>query len=76
MVINRFEWVDERVFRIASPDGLEKLIDVEDNFKEISFNQIPLFNEIDGNEWKDGEYHIFKSRQMITNPVKKFKRIY
>jgi len=38
MVINRFEWVDERVFRIASPDGLEKLIDVEDNFKEISFN--------------------------------------
>jgi hypothetical protein len=38
MVINRFEWIDERIFRICGEEGLEKLIDVEDNFKEISFN--------------------------------------
>ncbi|CDW88905.1 wd-40 repeat protein [Stylonychia lemnae] len=77
MVINRFEWIDEKVFRICSEDGLEKLIDTEDNFNEISFNQIPLFNQIEGAEWYAGaEYHIFKSRRAASNPIVKSKRIY
>lgn len=69
MVINRLEWQNSSILRIASKEGVEKFIDIDDDFKEINFNVIPLFSEISGCEWKD-EYHIFLSRQREMDPVK------
>ena len=75
MVIDRCQWIDDRILRVASEDGTEKLFDSEDGFKVLAFNQIPLFNEIDGREWY-AEYHIFYSRQEVDDPIKKLQRIY
>ncbi len=33
------------------------MINIDDNFKEISYNYRPLFNEIDGNEYLKSEYY-------------------
>lgn len=44
-LINRFAWVDNNTFRIVSQDGIERLVDIKDNFKEIQFNVIPLYNK-------------------------------
>lgn len=45
-VVNRFNWVDNKTIRIISHDGIEKYVNIENNFKEIDFNRIPEFNEI------------------------------
>ena len=52
-VINRFKWIDQKTLLIVNEDGIEKLIDIDNNFKEIGFNYRPLFNEINGNEYED-----------------------
>lgn len=75
MLINRLQWIDNRVVRIANEHGLEKLIDIDGNFKELEFNQIPMFNEIGGKEWLD-EWHIFISREYEPNNLKYCKRVY
>ena len=45
-VINRFRWLDSNTFVVVSEYGLEKIININHGFKEESFNQRPLFNEI------------------------------
>jgi hypothetical protein len=54
-------WTDNRTIKIANEEGYEKVIDIEDDFKEVAHNQIPLFNEISGKEWVE-MYHIYISR--------------
>lgn len=43
-VMNRFMWVDQSTIRIINREGVEKLLDLKDNFREIEYNVIPLFN--------------------------------
>lgn len=40
-------WVDNDTVRIVNNEGIERLVDLKNNFKEIEFNKIPLFNK----EW-------------------------
>jgi hypothetical protein len=40
---NRFTWVDNDTVKIVNPEGIERLVDLKNNFKEIEFNVIPLF---------------------------------
>ena len=35
-------WIDSNTARIASIEGLEKIIDLQNGFKEISYASIPL----------------------------------
>ena len=50
--INKIKWIDNKTIQIVNEEGFEKIVDIEDNFKEISTNYRPLFNEINGKEWK------------------------
>lgn len=43
-VINRFLWIDNRTIKIMSKDGIEKKVDIENNFAEIEFNKVPLLD--------------------------------
>lgn len=75
MTINRLQWIDNKVIRIANEFGHEKLIDIEDDFKELEFNTIPLFNEVSGFEWYNG-FHIFLSREYEPDNIKYCQRVY
>jgi hypothetical protein len=57
-VLNRFRFLDSSTFIIANEEGIEKKIDIENGFKEIDFNYRPLFDEIDGVEWKRFHYYL------------------
>lgn len=43
----KFLWVDNDTIKIINSEGIERLIDLKNNFKELEFNKIPLFK----NEW-------------------------
>lgn len=43
-MINRFAWYDNYTIKIISKDGIEKLLEVANNFKEVDFNRIPNFD--------------------------------
>lgn len=55
-VLNRFKFIDENTFIIASKDGFEKIIDIDNNFNEIAFNKIPMF-DLD-EDWKTCHYYL------------------
>ena len=40
----RFKWVDSDTIKIINKEGIEKKIDLKDNFREIEFNIVPLFD--------------------------------
>jgi hypothetical protein len=42
-IMYRFTWVDSNTIKIVNKEGIEKKIDLKDNFKEIEFNIVPLF---------------------------------
>jgi hypothetical protein len=42
-IMNRFKWVDEDTIRVINKEGIEKVIDIRNNFEELEFNFIPLF---------------------------------
>lgn len=52
-VVHRFAWVDNNTFRVINHEGIERLVDVKNNFKEIEFNVIPMFKESCSDEWLD-----------------------
>lgn len=39
----KFMWVDNDRVRIVNSEGIERLVDLKNNFKEIEFNKIPMF---------------------------------
>jgi hypothetical protein len=41
--VNRMKWIDKNILLITNKDGIEKLIDMDNNFAEISYNVRPLF---------------------------------
>ena len=42
-LVHRFAWVDNNTIRLINHEGIERLIDVRNGFKEIEFNVIPMF---------------------------------
>lgn len=40
----RFMWVDNDTVKIVNHEGIERLVDLKNNFKEIEFNKIPLYD--------------------------------
>lgn len=41
------------------------IFNIDNNFKRLAFNKIPLFGEISGDEWLT--HHIYKERPYFTN---------
>lgn len=45
ILMNRFRWVDCDTIIVMNNEGVEKKIDIKDNFREIEFNIIPLYDD-------------------------------
>lgn len=43
----KFMWIDNDTIKVVNSEGIERLVDLKNNFKEIEFNKIPLFD----NNW-------------------------
>lgn len=43
--MNRFRWEDQNTIRLINKEGVEKLIDLENDQNEIEYNIIPLFDD-------------------------------
>jgi hypothetical protein len=39
--INRIQWIDNRLIRLVNKEGVEKIIDFQDDFVELHSNVIP-----------------------------------
>lgn len=37
-------WVDNERVKIVSKEGIEKIVDIRDGFKEIAYASVPLFD--------------------------------
>ncbi len=62
-IMNRFKWVDDEVIRVITREGIETIINMKDNFSEIEFNVIPLF---DGHEIKDPLRSFYTNRSSLA----------
>jgi hypothetical protein len=51
-LMRRFKWIDGSRFLIADQYGYERVINIDRNYAEESYNARPLFNEINGEEWR------------------------
>ena len=51
--LNRFKWLDSGSFLIINEEGIEKIIDIDNEYKELAYNLIPLFDQNDNSdpEW-------------------------
>ena len=61
--MNRFKWVDSHSIRVINAEGLEKIVDMKENFAEVSYNKIPLY---DKRELKDPLRHFFTNREPLS----------
>ena len=43
-IMNRFLWIDDNTIKLINRDGMEKTLDIADDFSEIEYNMIPLFD--------------------------------
>lgn len=59
-VAHRFKWVDNDTVRIINHEGIERLIDVNNGFKELEFNVIPLYNK----EWCTWNHYFYDSPEV------------
>lgn len=75
-------WLDNDTVRIINSEGIEKKVDLKNNFAEIEFNIIRMFKP----EWaKRGPYYLdppsteaknVKEAGMIFDTLKRLKRKY
>lgn len=74
--LNRCKWIDQSTLLITNEEGVEKLIDVDNNFSEIRYNYRPLFNEIDGKEWESNIYYVARKDIEERDTLQRLKRVY
>lgn len=71
----RFKWENSETIKILNKEGIEKKIDLKDNFKEIEFNIVPLF---DLKGVKDPTLNFYTNRPalQIDEVLQRLKRKY
>ena len=74
-IMNRFQWIDEERIRLINKEGIEKIVDMTNNFEEVEFNFIPLFNN---DQVKDPLRHYFTNKKPldISEVLERLKRCY
>ncbi len=40
----KFRWINNRMVKIINDEGIERVLDLDSNFAEMSFNSIPMFD--------------------------------
>lgn len=43
-IMARFEWIDEDTIKLSNREGIEKILEMKDDFSEREYNVIPLFD--------------------------------
>ncbi len=46
-IMKRFKWIDDYTIRLVNKEGIEKIIDLNSNCSEVSYNVVPLFKNKD-----------------------------
>lgn len=74
-IMNRFLWLDNNQIRIINSEGIEKILDLSNNFKEVEYNVIPLFNNM---ELIYSDSHYFTNRPVLelSEVLDRLKRKY
>jgi hypothetical protein len=44
LVGKKFKWLDNRLIRVINNEGIQKTVDILDEFKEISYCTIPMLD--------------------------------
>lgn len=44
-VARRFRWLTEDLLHIINHEGIERIVDIAEGFKEVQFNFIPLYDK-------------------------------
>ncbi len=42
--VRRLKWLDEEHLHIINDEGIERIVNVTDGFKEVEFSFIPLYD--------------------------------
>jgi hypothetical protein len=43
-VSKRFKWMDSDRIKIINKDGMEKVVNIHNNFEELAFGQVPMID--------------------------------
>lgn len=62
LVVRRFKWLDNLSIRIMSMEGIEKTLNILDDFSNISYCHVPMF---DYEQFKENPYHIYYESNSI-----------
>ena len=62
--------------KIVNEDGYEKVVDLDKNCNEVSYNYRHLFKSIDGIEYEEGSYYNHRKFFEYDDTLKRLKRIY
>lgn len=49
----RFRWIDSNRIKLINEEGIEKIVDIKDGFKELSYGSVPLIDLSAYKERKD-----------------------
>ena len=74
--INRIKWLDASTLKIVNEDGYEKIVDLDNNCNEVSYNYRPLFKSIDGVEYESNSYYHLRKDLTSNDILMRLKRIY
>jgi len=65
----KFRWIDSNTIKVINREGVEKIVDIRNGFKEIAFSKVPLFSEI-----TNYKHFYFKSESPeISDTLKRLK---
>ena len=58
-LIKKFKWVNSNVIKIINEEGIEKMIDIKNGFKDINQDTVPMIDVAEIN--KEGYKHYYFS---------------
>jgi hypothetical protein len=77
--MNRMRFIDYKTMIIVNLEGVEKIIDIDNGFNELSYNFRPLFLEVDPTnkrEFEDFQYFIRRRDYFTYDTLVRLKRTY
>lgn len=80
--INRIKWIDYSTLLVVNEDGVEKMLNIDNGFEEISYNFRPLFTSIspikglENKEYLKDPYYFKRSELQHSNLLNRLQRLY
>ncbi|CDW71088.1 wd-40 repeat protein [Stylonychia lemnae] len=79
-LVNRMKWLDYSTILIINEEGIEKILDIDQDFQEVSYNWRPMFKEIldehSNIEYKYNPYYYQRQSLEKDDVLRRLKRIY